>query len=74
MSLKPPASMPKSDREFQRFCLETYDLRLKFGAGDPEGVVVADRGTIYMRTDGGVGTTMYSKEAGDGLSTGWEAK
>ena len=74
MSIKPPATMPTNDRDFQRWCRETYDLRVKFGTGSPEGVVVADRGTIYMRTDGGAGTTMYAKELSDGLATGWVAK
>jgi hypothetical protein len=74
MSLKPPAAMPKNDREFQRFCLESYDQRLKFGEGDPEGEVVADRGTIYMRTDGSTSTTLYVKTADDGEATGWTAK
>ncbi len=74
MSLKPPATMPTDDRNFQRWCRETYDLRLKFGTGSPLNVVVADVGTLYMRTDGGANTTLYVKEAGDGLATGWVAK
>jgi hypothetical protein len=74
MSIKPPAAIPKDDREFQRFCLETYDLRLKSGAGSPEGLVVADIGTLYMRTDGSTSTTLYVKTAGNGLATGWTAK
>lgn len=74
MSIKPPAAMPKSDREFHSFCSQTYDLRLKFGTGSPEGIVVADIGTLYMRTDGGAGTTMYVKESGNHLATGWVAK
>lgn len=74
MPIKPPVTMPTTDRDFMRWLLAAHDLRVKFGTGSPEGLVVADRGTIYMRTDGGIGTTMYSKEAGDGLATGWEAK
>ena len=74
MSLKPPVTLPNNDRDFQRWCRETYDLRLKFGTGSPEGVVVADRGTLYMRTDGSTNTTLYAKTADDGLATGWTAK
>ncbi len=75
MAIKAPVQMPKTDREFQKWLSEAYDLRLKFGTGSPEGVIPADRGTIYMRTDGGAGTTMYVKETGDyPVATGWVAK
>lgn len=43
------------------------------GTGSPEGVVTAGKGTLYTRTDGGAGTTMYVKETGAG-NTGWVAK
>lgn len=43
------------------------------GTGSPEGVVTAPIGSIYTRTDGGVGTTLYVKESGTG-NTGWVAK
>jgi hypothetical protein len=43
------------------------------GAGTPEGVVAASRGSIFTRTDGGAGTTLYIKESGTG-NTGWAAK
>lgn len=44
------------------------------GTGSPEGVLVANRGAIYMRSDGGLNTTLYIKEQNDGLATGWTAK
>ena len=47
--------------------------RILTGTGTPEGRVVAPVGTIYARTDGGAGTTLYVKEAGVG-ATGWAAK
>ena len=47
--------------------------RLQSGAGSPEGVIVAAVGTLYVRTDGGTGTTLYVKETGVG-DTGWVAK
>lgn len=43
------------------------------GAGSPEGVVTANRGTIYLRTDGAANSTLYVKESDDGLNTGWSA-
>jgi len=43
------------------------------GAGSPEGVVSAVVGSMYTRTDGGAGTTLYVKETGSG-NTGWVAK
>lgn len=74
MSLKPPVTMPTNDRDFQRWCRQTYDLRVQFGEGSPQSVLIANRGTLYLRTDGGAGTTLYVKEADDGLNTGWAAK
>lgn len=43
------------------------------GAGSPEGSVTAPVGSVYTRTDGGAGTTLYVKETGTG-NTGWAAK
>ncbi len=43
------------------------------GAGSPEGTVTASKGSLYTRTDGGAGTTLYIKESGTG-NTGWVAK
>lgn len=40
------------------------------GTGSPEGVVTAGVGSLYSRTDGGAGTTLYVKESGVG-NTGW---
>jgi len=42
------------------------------GTGSPEGVVTAPVGSLYLRTDGGAGTTVYIKETGAG-NTGWTA-
>jgi hypothetical protein len=50
------------------------DTRRVFsGVGSPEDVVVAGVGSIYMRTDGGAGSSVYIKESGSG-ATGWQAK
>jgi len=48
--------------------------RIITGEGSPEGVIVTSLGAIYINVDGGTGTTLYVKETGDGLSTGWVAK
>lgn len=42
------------------------------GAGSPEGVVTAGVGSLYERTDGSSGTSLYIKESGAG-NTGWTA-
>lgn len=46
---------------------------VRFGAGTPEGAVTAPVGTLFCRTDGGAGTTLYVKESGSG-NTGWVGK
>jgi hypothetical protein len=43
------------------------------GTGTPEGVVSAGVGTLFLRRDGGAGTTLYVKQSGTG-NTGWVAK
>jgi len=48
-------------------------IYIKYGAGDPENVVTANIGSLYLRTDGGANTTLYVKESGTG-NTGWIAK
>lgn len=41
--------------------------------GSPEGVVTANVGSIYLRSDGGGNTTLYVKETGTD-ENGWAAK
>ena len=43
------------------------------GPGSPEGVHISPKGSLYLRTNGGAGTTLYIKESGTG-ATGWVAK
>jgi hypothetical protein len=43
------------------------------GAGDPENVVTAPVGSLWLRTDGGAGSALYVKQSGAGF-TGWAAK
>jgi hypothetical protein len=73
--LLPIDQSPEQRRKSVLSYLEALDVRTPLkGVGDPEGVVEADIGTLYTRTDGGTGTTLYVKEADDGLDTGWVAK
>lgn len=50
------------------------DAKVLRGIGSPAGVVVANIGTLYVDTTGGVGTVLYVKEADNGAATGWAAK
>lgn len=43
------------------------------GSGSPESAVTAPVGSMYSRTDGGAGTSLYVKESGSG-NTGWVGK
>jgi hypothetical protein len=47
---------------------------IKWGTGSPEGVVVANIGSLYLREDGSTNTTLYIKTANNGQATGWTAK
>lgn len=42
------------------------------GLGSPEGFVTASIGSVYLRMDGGVSTSLYVKESGTGVA-GWKA-
>jgi hypothetical protein len=46
---------------------------IRTGANTPEGAVTANVGSLFLRTDGGVSTTLYVKTSGTG-NTGWTAK
>lgn len=65
-----------AEREFEAVerAIGRLSDRLFVGAGSPLNVVVANVGSLYLRTDGGTNTTLYVKESGDGASTGWVAK
>ena len=54
-------------------------LKILYGAGSPEGAAAAMRGSLYLRNDGGAGTSLYVKETDSGAwwapgNTGWAAK
>jgi hypothetical protein len=58
---------------YTRLELGEANLGISRGTGSPEGVVTALVGSLYLRTDGGLLTTLYVKESGTG-NTGWAAK
>jgi hypothetical protein len=53
--------------------LATVLSMLHTGTGSPETVLTATVGHVYLRSDGGAGTTLYVKESGSG-NTGWVGK
>ena len=57
-----------------RFCTGPGSaVIIQGGNGDPEGVVTASVGSLWLRANGAAGTTFYVKESGTG-NTGWVAK
>src|SRR5947207_5418664 len=48
-------------------------IQIVTGSGSPESALAAPVGSLYLRTDGGAGTTLYVKESGTG-NTGWIGK
>ncbi len=49
-------------------------IQIVTGAGDPGGSVAAPVGSLYLRTSGGAGTTLYVKESGGSGGGGWVSK
>jgi hypothetical protein len=47
---------------------------IRSGTNTPEGAVVGSVGDLFLRTNGGAGTTLYIKESGAATNTGWVAK
>jgi len=70
----PPRNVDPATRDWMSKLKDALDERFKTGEGSPEGVVIADKGAIYQRTDGGASTSLYVKTADDGEATGWTAK
>lgn len=48
--------------------------KLMVGTGSPAGACAAAQGSIFIRTDGGAGATLYVKETGGATNAGWTAK
>lgn len=74
MSEVTPFDIPFSRDAWQSQLKDALDARFKHGTGSPEGVVVADIGCQYINLSGGASTTLYVKESGNGLATGWVGK
>lgn len=55
------------------FAITINGIAMTTGSGSPENVLSAPVGSIYLRTDGGAGTTLYVKQSGTG-NTGWAGK
>lgn len=55
-----------------RLTLDALLARILEGYGSPEGVVVAERGAIYMNQTGIVGSLIWIKTTDD-VATGWVA-
>ena len=58
--------------EAQPFPRPTGVPQLLHGDGDPEGLVFAPQGSLYMRRDGTGGNTLYVKTTGVTFNTGWQ--
>jgi hypothetical protein len=67
------AAMRWTDVYGEQFRPGTGAPRWTSGTGSPEGVLGAPVGSMFLRTDGGTGTTLYIKETGAGSNTGWAA-
>lgn len=50
-----------------------FNIAYTVRAGSPLSTISAPVGTLYKRLDGGLGTSLYVKEADGGASTGWAA-
>lgn len=64
-----------STRDFSKFLEDLVNVVnfLQIGDGDPIGSLETSRKGIFLRQDGGVNTTLYINELGDGTSDGWRA-
>lgn len=55
-----------------RMWLTSNGILIGGGNSSPEGVITAPQGSLWLRNDGGLGTSIYVKEGGTG-NTGWSA-
>lgn len=62
------------NRELKKVQKSLSDLPVFMGYGSPENVVVAKVGSLYLNLDGGANTTLWVKESGSLVSSGWIAK
>lgn len=50
------------------------DIYEMWGTATPEGAIAAGIGSVFRRTDGGAGTSLYIKESGAATNSGWVGK
>lgn len=65
-----PASYIRQDGAYE---FATGGVLIISGSGTPEGAVTAPVGSLFLRSDGGAGTSMYVKQSG-ASNTGWVGK
>lgn len=53
--------------------IQNTGVQILSGFGSPETIVTANPGSLFLRADGGAGTSLYVKEAGTG-NVGWVGK
>jgi len=70
----PHTGTPSSRLSLYNEDTDSTFVQILSGTGSPEGVILAPQGSLYLRTDGGSGTTLYIKETSAGINTGWDAK
>lgn len=65
----------KMTLDFAKYIENISDILSFFqvGDGDPTGTLETSRKMIFLRQDGGAGTTLYINELGDGTFNGWRA-
>jgi hypothetical protein len=66
-----PAHAQTTTGRFGRILLNSACV-MRTGSGTPEGAVTGNVCDLYLRTNGGSGSTLYIKESGSG-NTGWTA-
>jgi len=67
------SSLSVGDNQLGAGSLNVGGANVFAGSGDPNGVVSAPPGSMYLNTAGGTGQSLWIKEAGSG-KTGWIAK
>ena len=54
--------------------IKVRNATIRSGPSSPEGIIGGEIGDIYLRIDGGPGSTLYVKEEGSGTKSGWTGK
>lgn len=76
--LKTPEGINELNRMFrklyQAIAGDGEKVKVYYGYGSPENVVVANMGSIYLNKTGGANVSIYIKEANNDSAAGWVAK